>query len=730
MNLRKKTLLLPLLYLISWVLPGCPLHAQTTPAGYQAKWNIVDSLYQKKGLPQSALVAVTRIYALAKQEGNDAQTIRALTYRLRLQTFSYDDSDVSSIKELEKEIVSTRQPARQILQSILADFYWNFLQQNRRKFYDRTNITTVAGTNAVTDTTPVADNDPNYWTAADFQKKITDLYLSSLRDEKLLQSTSCTGYDPIMELGNTRHLRPTLFDLLAHQALGYFKNSEQSIYLPAVLFAIDDPAVFADAETFASYPFRTQDSLSLHYTALQLFQRLIRMHLTDPSPDALLDVDIERLNFVHNYSIMDNMEELYTSALTRLTDRWGTNSSAAQAWYLLARQHADKAQKYQPGVDTSGRYEYVPARAICERVIAEKDNSEGKTNCINLLDNILHKKLFLRMEDVDLPKKPMRTLVTWSNISTLYCRIIRLNFKSLQDRGSSYKKSYWQQLLRQPVLRSFSQPLPATGDYCEHNVEIMVDPLPVGDYALIAAADSSFILSTSSRHPMTVEYFSVSAIAVINNRHDYFVLDRDGGHPLTNARVQTWDIHYDYNDGRTITSRSRGEKYHTDNNGHFLYRGRSSSDQTVDLEITTPNDHLYSKNAGWRNYFDIGPTKYLPDQKKKYEADHQWTYLFLDRSIYRPGQTVYFKGIIVTRDFDTKRAKSLSRLRTMVSLFDSNNQPVDSLEVVTDDFGSYNGHFRIPQNRLNGEFSIRDSSTYGSQVFSVEEYKRPGFYLP
>ena len=107
-----------------------------------------------------------------------------------------------------------------------------------------------------------------------------------------------------------RTLRPTLFDLLAHRALDYFKSDERDLNKPAYAFEIDDPAVFADAATFTRHSFKTSDSSSRHHKALLLFQRLISLHLADAKPDGLLDVDIERLNFAHNYAVTGNKDEL------------------------------------------------------------------------------------------------------------------------------------------------------------------------------------------------------------------------------------------------------------------------------------------------------------------------------------------------------------------------------------------------------------------------------------
>ncbi|HJT75195.1 MAG TPA: alpha-2-macroglobulin family protein, partial [Chitinophaga sp.] len=97
------------------------------------------------------------------------------------------------------------------------------------------------------------------------------------------------------------------------------------------------------------------------------------------------------------------------------------------------------------------------------------------------------------------------------------------------------------------------------------------------------------------------------------------------------------------------------------------------------------------------------------------------------RSIYRPGQTVYFKGIVITKDAQTKKSKAVAGYKTTVFLFNANYEKADSLEVITSGFGSYSGKFTLPENSLNGEFSIKDKELNDRAYFSVEEYKRPKF---
>ncbi|MCP2937069.1 MG2 domain-containing protein, partial [Salmonella enterica subsp. enterica serovar Typhimurium] len=84
------------------------------------------------------------------------------------------------------------------------------------------------------------------------------------------------------------------------------------------------------------------------------------------------------------------------------------------------------------------------------------------------------------------------------------------------------------------------------------------------------------------------------------------------------------------------------------------------------------------------------------------------SFLFTDRSIYRPGQIVYFKGIRVSRDGSGK-SSIVPNTKTLLSLVDANGQKIDSLELTSNEFGSYSGKFNLPSNSLNGMFYIQDA---------------------
>ena len=689
------------------------VRGQQSPANYTASWAKVDSLITKKGLTLSALAEVNSIYTTAKKEKNDPQLIKSLIYRFNLEGSRKEDAIQQSTTLLEKEIQSAQEPANSILNSLLAEIYWNYFQQHRWNLYQQKNTINFKKADIAT------------WSAADFHQKISSLYLASLQDEKLLEHTKLDPFNTLIIPGNARYLRPTLFDLLAQRALNYFKSDEPDVSKPAYAFEIENPTSFAPASEFIRASFLTKDSASIHYRAILLYQQLIRFHLQDPQPDAMIDVDIQRIQFMRQYAVMENKEDLYFDALQYITAQYPENKTAASAWYLQAQSYADKAASYDPLRDTANRYSYLQARSICENISKQTDSSQGKSACERLLQQILRKELLMEAEKVNVPNKPFRMLISYRNYSLLHFRLIRLDRKTKENLSTNRgDDKLWRPLTQLPSLKTFYETLPETNDYQLHRVEIKVDALEPGMYCLLTSMDKDF--STANNH-LAAEFFDVSNIAFVNNGSDYFVLNRETGQPMQGTDVQVWYKYYDNKQSKWMER--KGENFNTDKNGFFhINPPKTNNYGSVSFEYTSAGDHLWLDGENYNTYYrNDGEDE--DENAKDYEAENLKTFFFMDRSIYRPGQTAYFKGILITKDFKSKKSKILSGFKTLVYLNNANNQTIDSLQLTTNEFGSYHGQFKLPQNVLTGEFRLEDSSNNTDQSFSVEEYKRPKFQV-
>ncbi len=689
--------------------------AQKANTNYEAQWKKTEEL-QKKGLTKSALAEVENIYAAAKKINNSPQIIKSLLFKINLKQQLEEDASQKSIDSLEREILNSTGPAKALLQSITGQLYWNYLQQNRYKLYQRTNTINFDKKDIAT------------WTADDLNKKISELYLASIKDESLLQKTQLEPFDAIINKGNVRNLRPTLFDLLAHRALDYFKNDERNISRPAYAFEINDPVAFADADEFIKAKFTTKDTGSLQHKALIIFQKLLSFHKNDPIADAFIDADFERMNFVNQYGVMQNKDSLYNRALTHLSEKYTSNALSAQATFLVAQNMYSKAIQEQANKDSSSKFTMIKAKNLLDHIVNKFPKSEGGINAQNLLTTILHTSFTLTTQKINVPEKEFRTLVTYQNLNTLYFKIIALTpeLKKYLTKNNNNDEAF-KKLTAQKNIINWKQVLPKVDDYLSHSVEVKIDALPVGEYALLGSADENFSLD---KNPLAAQYFYVSDISFINSGLQYFILNRTTGQPLAGAKVQVWNQQYDYKSQEYKLAKQ--ELFTTDKNGYFKLPAekKENSSRNVRLEIAYKNDRLFLDEQQYIYYNDYNNQGAAYNNQEGSDKENGKVFLFTDRSIYRPGQVVYFKGIGVTKDFKTKKSILLqSKVPLNIIFSDANGQKTDSVKVVVNEFGSFNGKFKIPENKLNGEFGIEVKEYQNSSVsFSVEEYKRPKFY--
>ncbi|MBC7721813.1 MAG: hypothetical protein H7068_07285, partial [Pedobacter sp.] len=325
--------------------------AQNTDTTFAKQWLEIDTLIISKNLTQQALQKVNILYAKAKKQQFYAQQIKCLLYQFGLEEKVADNNPNKRIAILKAEINSTDNVVmKSILYSLLAKQYQNYFNQNRYKFYGRSNIANTKNEDILT------------WSANDFHKAITANYLLSIDQKNTLQQYNLKGYAAIILKRNANNLRPTMFDLLAHEALDYFKTGEAYIAKPSYAFVVDDASALSTMDVFATANFNSKDTASHLLNCLHIFQQLITLHKNDIN--ALIDVDLERIQWVKQQAAMVGKEMLYKAALEDITARFSSNANTSQVWYLLANIEAEKAATYKPFEDTTNRYDYLKAKQI------------------------------------------------------------------------------------------------------------------------------------------------------------------------------------------------------------------------------------------------------------------------------------------------------------------------------------------------------------------------------
>ena len=671
---------------------------QPGPASYRVLWAKVDSLEQK-GLTRSALDQVLAIRDLAQKESQAIQHIKALLYQLTYESLVEERSEQKGALELEAAAREAEFPQKQILNSYLAWYYWQYYQDYRYL---------ILGRNAL----QVAPEDFQTWDARQFHQKISSLFLQSLDEaEKLREEPIGNFKELLFQEKGSDIFRPTLYDLLAHQALSYFSNEESRITQAQEVFKLTTDQGLMPVEEFVKEEFTTPDSLAPLFVATQLFQQLLTFHLdrSREDPSALIEVELARLSFVSQQAKGKNTQAVYRERLQEwIKGKWNQHPAMGKVYHALASSYVASGNTYDPFAQTGTQWDLKEAHELCSKAIDLYPESPGALQCQNLRNRIAVKQLSMELEEAILPSTPSLVKISYRNISQIYFKVV-----SAPERRGYDRYRLMDLLKKRKALLEWEERIPEgeyTGDFQTHSSEVLMKGLPTGDYILLASDSKDF---SYEGHGINYAHFQVSELSYFsrnnpnNGNLEVFVVNREEGQPLDRVGVQAYHWDYDSN-----SYKKSGSKRYTNDLGYVDIPAREDY-RSFELELSHKKDRFRSNALYAYGY----------SREERPEQEEIRTHFFLDRKIYRPGQTVQFKGIVLSQKGRKHTLKK--NFSCTVSLYDVNGEEVSKLALRTNEFGSVSGSFSIPTEGLLGRMRLETDG--GGTDFSVEEYKRPSF---
>jgi hypothetical protein len=222
-------------------------------------------------------------------------------------------------------------------------------------------------------------------------------------------------------------------------------------------------------------------------------------------------------------------------------------------------------------------------------------------------------------------------------------------------------------------------------------------------------------------HALGFTTVQVSGMAVLSRKnpggaHDMVIVDRTTGAPVPGVKASFFNRTYDWT-SRVRQATPAGESL-SDDNGFI--RIPFPLEREVDIRLAKADDQLM-----YNDYF------YTYRYRQEKEVSRT-THLFLDRGIYRPGQTIYVKGLVVSSNEQSMPAV-ISGQTVTLTLMDVNRRKIQEKTFTTNEFGTFSGNFEAPSDGLMGLMSLESSIGSSIKSFRVEEYKRPKFevdFLP
>lgn len=677
------------------------------------RWDKIDA-YLNDGLPKSALTDLNKIYSEAKEKNNVDNQIKALIYIMRCTDMSEEDAFEIDIAFIRKEITTAAFPVNAVLQSMLGEMYWQYFQRSRYR------------TASITNATNVDANDIQTWDQKTILEATINAYHASLKDKEQLLQYQTDAFKEVINKGSNHAFTVNLYDFLGRKAVTFFQSAESSVSRPAEQFNLNDARYFSSSAEFIPVNIQSNDTLSLHLYAMQLMQDLEKIHLHDVDPSIRIDLLIGRLEFVATHSGLTGTDELRLTTLLKVEQESLAFPASTHVSYEIAVIWHERS-KDMSGLKNSPKYPDANTKSIqiCDAAIKRFPNAEGAHNCEEVKQTILRPSLALTIEEVNIPQAPFRTLAVYNNIKNISLHVIRLTAEEVEKLKTDLDYRYDQRLelfkpyLERAAVKKWSVDLIQDPQLGEHSTEIVIDPLSEGFYMIIA---SDVAKIEKDKAIFAYAFTTVSNISYVARSTEgsvqLYVLNRHTGKPIQDAQVIAYTNEYSY-DTRRNKKKVLGT-FPTDANGYAVVTtAQDNYSSYVHLDIRTKNDRLITENKN-------APAFYLYNEESSGNKPIYSTslLLFTDRSIYRPGQTVYFKGIVYnTEEKNVYSVVKNSSIR--IYFYDAHNKETGSLDLVTNEFGSIQGTFTAPVGSLTGRMSIGNSME--KVYFNVEEYKRPKF---
>ena len=660
-------------------------------------------------LPKSARNSVEEIYTKAAKENNSSQLVKSLFYKSKFSLTLEEDAQLKVIEEFKKHIANSKFPIKNVLENVLGNLYWQYFTQNKYKFYNRTKTVNK-----------VDSKDFRTWDLNTLFEEIHMHFNASLENEEKLQKVGIRDFADILLIQKeSKKYSPTLYDFLANNALVFYKSSETSITKPADQFKVDNPIFLSDVKTFSNLELTSKDSFSLQFNAIKIYQKLIQFHLKEAHLDALATIDIHRLHFVKQHAIFQHKKQTFITTLKASKENFKKKEVSGLYAFEIAKVYRDDANAYKANKEEKNRFKNVKAITICDQVIHDFPNSFAARNCRVLKNQIFAKSLSITSEKHIPINTNSRVLVHYKNIEKVVFTAYKITNKQWSQYNNLYQLDAKIKLIDSlEKVKDWNFKLRDENDLLAHSTEVIVPKFDRGNY-LIVASETQNLKEDTIYGTTVIQVTNLTLIEqAFEGKYTYQIVNRNTGKAVENAEIHL-------KNKKRKRSAFIDKKLTTDANGFASFQSLEYYDN-VEIKVKKNNDV-----ASFSNYY---LNKKYKENTRKEKATIK-PFIFTDRSIYRPGQTVYFKAIVIKKQ--GAKSEIFQNEYVKVTLEDVNRQEIKTRDLKLNEFGSIAGEFILPNNGLTGQFSLKISQSSktnpnfyinnNNAYISVEEYKRPKF---
>lgn len=505
--------------------------------------------------------------------------------------------------------------------------------------------------------------DMREWTANMFVEKVKTSIKEAMADSVLLLNTSSRTYIPFVELGETsEYYHHDMYHLLA------FRSIEALQQIEGLDRATPVEAYSEDTSSKKQSPVKQDIE--------RIYENMLTSYKAKGDKEGCLLTNLNYLSwkrdssksFREPFSVKKGGTYMmtvdpYETGLDALKTEYKSSDLCAEVYLAQANYMIGKEQQ-------------TVALQLCDESIRLYPGYRRINALKNLREDILSPSLNVTAAATAFPGEEIKIRASHKNLDGFTLRLFQAK-KLIKEQHFA-------------VLRP--------EDYRTQDTVFTFQAPEVGEYVMRIIPDIRAKRDSESKFNVT--RFKALTCRLPGNQYEVVTLDGQTGHPIPNAKVTLYT-----NDEKLL------QEFTTGTDGKVVFPWKSDYrylKAAKGADTAMPLQGVYGGSYG-----------YYGDENKALE---QMT-LLTDRSLYRPGQTVYVKGIAYTQKADT--ANVLPNKEYTVILTDANNQEVGQKKVRTNEFGSFATDFALPSACLNGMFSLIVGNSRTS--IRVEDYKRPTF---
>ncbi len=687
-------------------------HAEDLPSGPRAEaWKRIEQALTE-GKPKTAVEALAGVEQSAAADKAWDEVARAIATRVLTETGDRPPEDPERLVRLAAAIETAPPETRPVLEAIRANWNWGYFQLNRWRFQQRT-----AGGAEASELARIGE-----WDLPTIVGEIRKRFAAAVDGGGSLQKLPVGEWKALLTKGTMPDAyRPAVWDVVIHDAIAFAASGERGLADPEDAFELSatSPALGSPDEFRAWMPgddAGVTDADSPILQAAALYRSLLDFHAADADRTAFLAADLDRILWAAGSAVDAGdvtVTDRKTDAIEGFLGRAGDHEIAAQAAHALAeiaREHDD----------------LVEARAIAARAMEKHPTSVGGRLCRNLVKEIDAKELSLATERAWAAPWPV-VRVTYRNLAKVHLRLAKADWPARLKAGKPHPA--WLDdadraaILALPAVKTAAVDLPATPDYRSrhHDVSVSVfepESLEPGAYWVIASHDPSF---SDMNNVVQATLVWVTRLAIVSSHGQRtaalagHVVDITSGEPVAGATVKAFV-----------------RQQRLDPAG-FVERGSATTDADgrYELDAEQGRELLLVANATLAGKTHTAATGSTHVWQRDQESRGTAIVLVTDRGIHRPGQTVFYKGIVGSIDHERRDYRATPKRATTVTLRDANGREIAKAEHTTNEFGSFHGSFPIATGALPGQWMLlaETEGFNGGVAVRVEEYKRPKFQV-